>query len=330
MNKKIIIVGVIILALLITIFLVMRSSSESGRDRPAAFFEMFSRQGSAGAESVIMGDTAIAFGELINKLKSGEVNFVWELWAMRGQCDEDMTPEACDQSIIQYLDSKYSSPEKEKLKDLFQKYFKYEAEMRDTQFSSDMDFENKYDLIRKKRRELLGAEDAQLVFGMEEAQVDFMSTSQKLIAASKNQSGDERVRQYEQLKRSTFGTYYDSVVKREDTYQNYETEMSLRETDLNKLSGADKSTRLRELQEKYFGKEAAARIAQAETEAAAEEKKLADYEAREKEFLAQNANMSASDKEQKLREIRIQMLGKEDSEAYERRRQFEQAVQEIK
>lgn len=329
MNKKVIVVGAIIVALLLTIFFVMRST-DSGRDKPPAFFEMFSRQGSAGAESVIMGDNSIAFGELINKLKSGEVNFVWELWAMRAQCDEDMTPEACDQSILQFLESKYASPEKEKLKELFQKYFKYEAEMRELQLNADMDFSGKYDIIKKKRRELLGAEDAQLIFGMEEAQVDFMETSQKLINTTKNLSGDERVRQYEQLKKSTFGAYYDSVVKREDTYQNYETEIMLRETDLAKLSAGDKSTRLRELQEKYFGKEAAERIAQAEKEAAAEEKRLSDYEAREKEFLAQNASMSAQEKEQKLREIRIQMLGKEEAEAYERRKQFEAAVKEIK
>lgn len=329
MNKKIIIVGAVILVLLVSIFFVMRTS-EPGRDKAPAFFEMFSRQGSAGAESVIMGDNTIAFGELINKLKSGEVNFVWELWAMRGQCDEETPPDACDQSILQFIEAKYTSPEKEKLKELFQKYFKYEAEMRETQFSADMDFEGKYDIIKKKRRELLGDADAQLVFGMEEAQVDFMGTSQKLIAASKNQSGDERVRQYEQLKRSTFGAYYDAVVKREDSYQNYETEISLREQDLQKLGADQRSARMRELQEKYFGKEAAERIAQAERESAAEEKKLADYEAREKEFLAQNSSMSAAEKEQKLREIRIQILGKEESEAYERRKQFEQAVSEIK
>ncbi|MCE9596584.1 MAG: lipase chaperone [Spirochaetia bacterium] len=327
MKNKFILVGAVAILLIIGIIFLLRSPGKEGGNKP--FFEMFSRSGSAD-QSILMQDHSPAFGEFIDQLKNGKVNFVWELWAMRAECKEDMPPDACDASILKFIDERYTSPEKEKLKDLFSKYFKYEATMREFPISSDLAFAEKYNLVKKKRREILGNDDSELVFGMEESQVEFLDVGPKLIAATKNLSGDERVKQYNALKKSTLGSYYDSVVAREDKYQNYETEMDLRSGDLMKLPEAERRTRTVALQEQYFGKEAADKIAQAQAEEAAEQKKLTDYQAKEKEFLSQNASMSDAQKKEKLQELRIQMLGKEEAEAYERREQFEQAVKNIK
>lgn len=331
MNKKILIAGgVFILVLIIAVALVIQNPGEkSGGKRQ--FFEVFSDMGGGGAESsVLMQDQSVSYGEFIDRLKNGEINFVWELWAMRAKCPEDQTPAACDASILAFISKRYSSPEKEKLVDLFKKYFQYESEMREAGPPSSSDFQQKYEYFKKKRREVLGKNDAELIFGMEEAQVDFLSLSHRMITASKGLSGDERVKQYETLKKTTYGPYYDSIVKREDKFNNYQIELSLRDDDMKKLSDAERKARTSAMQERYFGKDAAAQIAKAEAEEAAEQKRLSDYEAKEKEFLAANANLSDADKAARLKEIRVKMLGQEESDAYERRRQFDEDVKKIK
>lgn len=331
MNKKIgIAVGVFIVLLVLAVAFVMQSPRDSSPGK-RQFFEVFSEIGGGGGESsVLMQDQSVSYGEFIDRLKNGEINFVWELWAMRAKCPEDQTPDACDASILSFISKRYSSPEKEKLVELFKKYFQYEAEMREAGPPSSSDFQQKYDYFKKKRREVLGKNDAELIFGMEEAQVDFLPLSHRMIAASKGMSGDERVKQYETLKKTTYGPYYDSIVKREDKFANYQTELSLREDDLKKLSDSERRARTTAMQERYFGKDAAAQIAKAEAEEAAEQKRLSDYEAKEKEFLTANAGLSDADKAARLKEIRVQMLGQEESDAYERRRQFEEDVKKIK
>ncbi len=332
MNRKVIIIGAIVAILIIGVIVMLVPGSSNGPGkRPPAFFEMFSRSGGEGQESVVMAGSSIDYNDFVSKLKSGEVSFVWELWAMRAKCDEAMSADQCDASILAYIEKHYSSPEKEKMLSLFKKYFQYEAEMRETDLGGARNnFNDRYDIIKKKRREILGKEDAELMFGMEEAQVDFAALGQRQINASKNLSGDERVKQYDALKKQTYGQYYDAIVKREDKFQNYSIEMSLREQDLAKLSDADRAQRVAALQEQYFGKDAAAAIAKAQAESAAEQKKLDDYEAKQKDFLAQNASLPEAEKQEKLKALRVQMLGEEEAAAYERRKQFEEAVSKIK
>ncbi len=331
MNKKIVIAGgVVIVLLIVGVLLVMQSPGDKGSGK-RQFFEVFSDIGGGGAESsVLMQDQSVSYGEFIDRLKNGEINFVWELWAMRAKCGEDQPPAACDASILSFISQRYSSPEKEKLLDLFKKYFQYEAEMREAGPPSGSDFQAKYDYYKKKRREVLGKGDADLIFGMEESQVDFLSLSQRMIAASKGMNGDERVKQYETLKKTTYGAYYDSIVKREDKFANYQMELSLRDDDMKKLPDADRRARTTAMQERYFGKDAAAQIAKAEAEEAAEQKRLSDYEAREKEFLTANAGLSDADKASRLKELRVKMLGQDESDAYDRRRQFDEDVKKIK
>ena len=86
----------------------------------------------------------------------------------------------------------------------------------------------------------------------------------------------------------------------------------------------------RAIQEKYFGKDGADRIQKSIEEASKEEKKIQDYEKKEAEFLSQNSGINLKEKEEKLREIRINILGKEEADAYARRKELEEALNQIK
>ena len=311
--------------------LLRSSATSSGRPGQArSLFDMFSRSGGESVTSVLMAGRDIDYAGFMRKLRSGEVNFVWEVWAMRATCEEPSTPEQCDEAIITGIEKRLASPEKEQLAGLFRRYFQYEAKMREFELGPDRSFDAKYALIRKKRRELLGAEDSRLVFGMEESQVDFLGLARRQTESSKSLSGDERVRQYEALKRKTYGPYYEAAVGREDKFANYQNEMELRQGDFSGYTAEERNRRTLELQQRYFGKGAARAIREAHKAEQAEQQRLANYAEREKEYISANPNASDAEKQARLRQLRIDTLGVEEAAAYERRRQFEEAVSKIK
>ncbi|WP_244279643.1 lipase chaperone [Leptospira brenneri] len=264
--------------------------------------------------------------ELLDDLKSGKINFVWEVWALRRKCKAGYTPEQCNATIIAYIEAEYESPDKEKVKDLFLSYFRYEEEYRKWEQPTDLSFVELYEKIKSKRRDVLG-DKADLIFGMEESQVSFLEGTQNFIKQSANLPAEQRVKQFEDLKRKTYGTYYDSLVSREDKFDHYQMEMSLRDKEFNAITDPkEKEKYLNRIEIKYFGKERAANLAEERAKESKFQESLVKYEAKEKEFLRENVNLSASEKEKKLKEIRIQFLGsEEEADAYIRRKNIEEA-----
>ncbi|TGN20662.1 lipase secretion chaperone [Leptospira idonii] len=268
--------------------------------------------------------------EILSDLQSGKINFVWEVWALRRKCDKNYTADQCNAVLLAYVDANYDSPDKEKIRDLFESYFKYEAAMHRLEIPYTTSFEDKYEILKSQRKQILGDEKHDLIFGMEESQVNFMEGSRNFIVSSKNMSPEERVRKYQELKKKTYGSYYDSVVSREDKFDHYQTEIELREKEFQNLGPEDKEKKLNTLEVKYFGKERAAAMAKDRKEEADAKLRISEYEKQEKEFLNQNASMSASEKERKLKDLRIRVLGsEEEADAYARRAQFEKETQQL-
>lgn len=282
------------------------------------------------ALSPFQGNEKKDYLELIEELKTGKINFVWEVWALRRNCPKDYSPSQCDATLIAYIEKNYSSPDKEKIIDLFRSYFKYEDEVRNLKMPENVTFDERYEILKKKRKETLGQDKAELFFGMEEAQVSFIEASKNFMASTKNLSGSERVKKYEELRKKVYGPYNEAIAGREDSFQHYQTELELREKDLSGLSEAEKDKKIAALEIQYFGKEGAERMAKARKEIAEHQAKFTDYEQKEKEFLAANPNLSEKDKEQKLKELRVKALGEEEAEAYAKREKYEEEIKNIK
>lgn len=261
-------------------------------------------------------------GEFIDALRIGKVNFIWELWALRDKCSPEITMIQCNNMILGWIDEKFPPPGNEEVKKLFRQYFEYEAEMVRKEKKQGL-FDDSYEEIKKMRREFFKNEEAELVFGMEEAQVDFMKESREFIERSNKMSGEDRVKQYESLKKKVYGNFYDSMVSREEKYDHYQTELYLREKDLSSLSSEQKETQIRKIQEKYFGKEGAERIAKVQKEEEEFKKKIADYDKKEADFIKENASLKPEDLQKKLTEFRVQNLGAEEAEMYARRKMLD-------
>ncbi|TGL56052.1 lipase [Leptospira kemamanensis] len=264
--------------------------------------------------------------ELLDDLKSGKVNFVWEVWALRRKCNPDFTPEQCNATILAYIDSEYESPDKEKVKDLFVSYFRYEEEYRKWEQPTDLSFMELYEKIKSKRREIL-TDKAELIFGMEEAQVSFLEGTNNFLKQTTNVPAEQRVKQFEEFKKKTYGNYYDSLVSREDKFDHYQMEMSLRDKEYTSIGDSkEKEKYLYKIETKYFGKEKADLLASERKKEAKLSESISAYELKEKEFLRENVNLSQSEKEKKLNDLRIQMLGsEEEADAYVRRKNIEEA-----
>ncbi|TGK82569.1 lipase [Leptospira noumeaensis] len=334
--KKIIIIIVIVFIFLLGILYFLKQDSSSQTKKTLSpeeqmAMERISPLGTGEgfwdeAISPFREDRAKPYLELLDELKSGKINFVWEVWALRRKCKAEYTPDQCNATIIAYIEAEYESPDKEKVKDLFLSYFRYEEEYRKWEQPTDLSFVELYEKIKAKRRDVLN-DKADLIFGMEESQVSFLEGSQNFIKQSANLPAEQRVKQFEDLKKKTYGTYYDSLVSREDKFDHYQMEMSLRDKEYNAISDPkEKEKYLNRIETKYFGKERAANLAEERAKESKFQESISKYESKEKEFLRENASLSASEKEKKLKEIRIQYLGsEEEADAYIRRKNIEEA-----
>jgi len=344
-NKKNLLIAILAVILLVIIFFYTKKSSQnemknSQTNNPdlqnmnesdtSKLFPMGVPGEFGESSSVLDSEVLLNYSEFSDKLKTGEINFVWEVWKLRRMCPEDYKPNQCNEIILSHIDKSYSPPDNELLKKLFKDYFRYEVALREFEISDSLKFEEKYELLKKKRREVFEEENSKLVFGMEEATVEFVNSQKDFIESTKKLSGDEKVKSYEELKKKTFGSYFENIVKREDPYNNYQTELSLRESDLSKLSIDEKNAILQKTQFKYFGKEGVEKLQKVQEESAREERKIQDYEKKAEEFLSQNASLPTKEKEEKLNVLRIKMLGEEDAGAYTRRKELEEFTNSIK
>ncbi|ABJ77052.1 lipase secretion chaperone [Leptospira borgpetersenii] len=202
----------------------------------------------------------LSFDELLRYASTGEVNLVSELWALRRECPEDLIYEQCNEVIRAFIADHYSGKEVEYLMNLFSSYLKYEITMREFEFSDDLSNAEKYELIKKKRREFFSDNDAQLIFGLEEAEETYRNSLGGFLIDTESLNGEQRIQKYEEFRKNVYGRYYNTVKKRESKYNTYETEMFLREDELEGMSLSDRNNKTKYMREKYFGRDGADRM----------------------------------------------------------------------
>lgn len=322
--------GILLLLILIMVFLL--GSPENGSQR----FEerMFGRgifeadRTTSLSDSMTAGGSMPSFQEIINQAKTGRINLVSELWALRRQCPEAMSPEDCNDMIRRYIMENFEAPDNQVLAELFSNYLDYEAKLHATEWPANMTQLERYREMMRIRREIFGESDADLIFGLEEARFHFSRNFADFLEETEGMSGDERVARYEQMKRDTYGDYYDVVQERTPVFDQFELETTLRSDDLESLSSSERTEAITELRTKYFGEEGAARMSEVDNMLAEERRSIEAYETAERQYLSENPDVSEAEKESRLRQLRIEHLGEEQADAYERRRALENSQNE--
>ncbi|AYV56555.1 hypothetical protein EFP84_14300 [Leptospira kmetyi] len=268
----------------------------------------------------------LSFDDLMHYAATGEVNLVSELWGLRRQCPENVVYEQCNEIIRAFIADHYTGKDAEYLMKLFSGYLRYETTMREYELSDKLSRAEKYEIVKKKRREFFSENDAKLIFGMEESEETYRDSLGGFLKDTESLSGDQRMARYEDFRKNVYGQYYNTVKTREPKYNTYETEMFLRDKELEKMSSSDRNTKTRTIREKYFGKDGADRIDAVYKEIEEREKKEKQTARDESAWLQKNSNVKGEARDKALMEIRIKNLGKEEAEEYSRRLKYEEEM----
>ncbi len=256
-------------------------------------------------------DESVLKDGILNAARTGRLNLPAELEKQRAKCSPELTREQCDQSVRDFL---YNLPEPDnrKLVELFNNYLVYEDARTKFPPAPGLGLLEKYELLKKKRREVFGAGDAALVFGLEEANFAYQETLRRFqsdeFAAL---SPDERLRKLQNARRDTFGDYFDTLREREPKGMEYGLDLMVRQTDLAKMPDAERQDTVHKLRVKYFGQEQADRITEREQN---EKSALAAKSAKVDEFLKREAEinqaggLSPAEKSAKIEELRKELI----------------------
>jgi Proteobacterial lipase chaperone protein len=278
-----------------------------------------------------------SFSQLMEMARTGRLSLVAELWRLRTKCDtaapdkdgkqtQQMNFDECNIRIENFLREQYPKPDNEKMITLFRNYMRYEDAMRRLQVSEKMPLAERLEFMKKKRREFFSDADAQLIFGYEEARSATQDALSEFYKTSAALPAEERVKKYYEIRQKNLGDYNTAFNEQEPAYTRYETEVLLRGDEMARKGNAAAETQT--MREKFFGAEAAKRMAQVDKEIQQERARIDSYETAAQKFAAENASLSEADKKKKLADLRVNMLGKEEAEAYERRMQYEEYLRQ--
>ncbi len=338
MNKKFLIPAIAIGIILIggIVYLLTMGGSPRMSDKlPDHEFENWDQpidnSGQLTEEAFGMFDdpSQLTYAKLIDAAKTGQISLVSELWKLRRSCPPEMNRYDCNIRIRLFLKEKFPSPGGDHLVDLLNKFLTYEETMTEFRMPDGLDYKERYELMKKKRREVFGGEDAELVFGLEEAKFDMQQDYREFIVDTKGLSGDEKMKKFEEMRKKTMGPYYQATVEREPKFSVFEREMFFREDDMTKLDAVARTEETHSVRVKYFGEAGAGRMAAVDQDIARETEAVKNYEAAQAEFLKNNSGVPDAEKEKKLAELRVKFLGPEEAEAYARRQKYAEEMAKL-
>ncbi|MEQ8350163.1 MAG: lipase secretion chaperone [Leptospiraceae bacterium] len=282
-------------------------------------------------EALLMFDQPgyLTFEEIMAGARNGKVKLVSELWKLRRRCPPELSPEECNLRIKIFLREKFQ-PGGEKLARLFAYYVRYEGHMRSEKPPEGLSPEEQYEWIKGQRRKVMGEEAASLIYGYEEARVDFRGKFQEFMDDTKGLSADERIKKYEQFRRDHYGNYYETIKEREPKFNTYDVEMTLREEQLSGMNSSERDAKVREMRVSYFGEEAARRMEAVDQEIQEDQERKDAYQDAKAKLLEANPSASPAERESMLAQLRKEYFSAEEAEAMARREKMRQEMDQLK
>lgn len=306
--KKILGPVLIIIAAILVYFIFIKGDDRKTKKQAEQGIERFPYPTDRLAESqadYIMADIEV-----------GRIDLAIELVKLRRDCAGETDEAGCNERIKQLI-NRLPGKDKQKLLDIFDQYLQFEAKTRQNlpeNFASLSQVE-KYRLMKKARRDFFGEQTAQLIFGLEEARIALQEEQVKFNSPEYTRLPvDERMRLYADRKKEILGPYYQTTLEREPADMKYGTELMLHQTEMAKMSDAERGKATQELRVKYFGEAMAGRMAEDEArqnKAFAEEgAKMDQFLAAEKAYLDKNQSLTDEQRRAGVDELRKKILGK--------------------
>lgn len=333
--KKIWIYSSIILLIAITAYLIVNDSEEKSKENISMakkdhsntknLWEGINQENIKKMGNFFNGKNLYSYSELISLVEKGKLNLRSEIWKLRRQCPKNLEPHECNFAVMQFLKKNFP-PE---FASMFEKYLFYEKIIRESQSLKELKDEERYKKLKELRREIFPSEYVKLIFGREEAKMEFSSGLKDFMKSTENLSGDERVHEYEKYQKKIYGDFYEGITENESSFDQYQMELSLREKQLNQMPLNEKNASTKELRIKYFGKEGAERLEKLDETLKKEKENESSYLKEKEKLLAENENLSLEEKEKLLDNLRGEYFGK-DAENYKQREIYREYINKQK
>lgn len=167
------------------------------------------------------------------------------------------------------------------------------------------------------RREVMGAEDADALFG-DNVMAEEYSIRRKMIINDDQMTGPQKEEMLNDLKREMWGDEASLADDNLETLTRYNEKLTMYKNELDSIgSDEERKDKIKKFREEFFSAEEIGRLEEADKLIADEKKKENDYFRKENAIYGDNS-MSALEKEQKIIELQDKVFGNE-AEAFRRR-----------
>ena len=161
----------------------------------------------------------------------------------------------------------------------------YEEQMQQTRMSMDLSGRERFDRIQQLRAEMLGAEEAELMFGQERAFADYRFELNELGQQASQMAPEQRREALEQLRQDAFGEYAESLDQEEGTFGRYRAELNLM---LEGVENEHQRQRItREVRERHLDEETIERMERRDDQKRQQEQEVASYQERVEQLEAE-------------------------------------------
>lgn len=220
-------------------------------------------------------------------------------------------PERDDTCLI-HLTNSLAPAQQAQLRDILQRLPRLAARLGDMPMSTRQDFAERLAAIHAARVDVMGADNARLLFGKEEALLGYQATLDHFVRSEAAQLPlAQRLARAEAIRREALGPYWSSLTSGDsDRQQRYQAELALRLLDAD--SEPDQARIRQQLRTQYFGAEQAARLARLDNFDAEQRARANAYQHEKQQILARYAGQSdtasASRRDSELNALRQRMF----------------------
>jgi hypothetical protein len=314
--------GVIFSAVLIAflLFIIQRESAplEDSPSKARLMLEPPSEKSVSGSipwykteELTPMGSAAV-----IQRIKDGRIHLLFELRRLQDAfCIQPKTTTECQDEIFAYIDS-IAEPASSNLRQYYQDYIRFENSQGEIIFTNDMDFITRYELMKQKRRDIMGQESANMVFGLDEALFEYQIELHNIMTGELELVSADRLAEFEARKKELLGPYYTAITSQEDRNVRYGLELAVAQGELEAMDPEMQQQRIAEIQAKHFDKqqieEMQKKQAEYNTKLDSREELMNLYLQKEQEFNAANPNLSVEERRKALDDIRSDIFSEQE------------------